>query len=101
MWAAAVQPQPEFVISRYMGEHWGGWARGNFLLIARDTSESAPALRLNATCINFAVPTTEATGPAVPATARAGTLGPMCRHTSITHTIHNPLGVPMILELVA
>jgi hypothetical protein len=100
VWAAAVQPQPEFVISRYIGEQWGGWARGNFLLIARDTSESAPALRLNATCINFAVPTTEATGPAVPATARP-TLGPMCRHTSITHSINNTLGVAIILDVVA
>ena len=32
---------------------------------------------------------------------KAGTLGSMCRHTSITHSIHNPLGVAIILDVVA
>ncbi len=32
---------------------------------------------------------------------QAGRLGSMCRHASITHSIHNPLGVGMIPDVVA
>ena len=32
---------------------------------------------------------------------KAGTLGSMYRHTSITHSIQNPLGVGIILDVVA